>query len=89
VPMRTTPSFSTSITNANFVVGFPGANQWCMYVQNSGYASYSGSINTLSFNGPAVNSNQFNIGTYDCTLGTTFTGFILGSSSFFSFNAEL
>lgn len=89
VPMRTTPSFSTTITDANFVVGFPSANQWCMYVQNSGYSSYSGSINTLSFNGVAVNSNQFNIGTYGCSLGTSFTGFILGSNSNFSFNAEL
>lgn len=88
VPMRTTPSFSTTITDSNFVVAGPNANQWAMYVQNSGYSSYSGSINTLSLNSMATNSTQYSIGTYSCTLGTSFTGFLLGSNNNFTFNAE-
>jgi hypothetical protein len=89
VSMRTSPTFATSITDSNFVIASPSASQWAMYVQNSGWSSYSGSINSLSLNGPATNSTQYNIGTYGCTLGTAFTAFSLGSSNYFSFSAEL
>jgi hypothetical protein len=88
VPMRTSPTFATTMTDSRFVIASPSGNQWCMYVQNSGYNSYSGSIDTLSLNGPAANSTQYNIGTYGVTLNS-FTGFLLGGNVFFSFSAEL
>jgi hypothetical protein len=87
VPMRTSPTFATTMTDSRFVVASPNGNQWTMYVQNSGFNSYSGSIDTLSLNGPAADSTQYNIGTYGVTLGS-FTGFLLGGNIFFSFNAE-
>ena len=88
-PMRTQPSFTTNISDSNFVVAGPNANQWAMYVQNSGYNSYSGSINTLSVNsGQVSNPNWVQIGTYGITLNS-FTGFLLGSARYFSFIAEL
>ena len=90
VSMRTQPTFSTNISDSNFVVGGPSSSQWAMYVQNSGYSSYSGSINTLSINStPFNNYNWVQIGTYSCTLGNSFTAFLLGSTRFFSFTAEL
>jgi hypothetical protein len=88
VSMRTQPSFSTNMTDSRFVVGSPNSNQWTLYIQNSGFNSYSGSIDTLSLNGPAANSTQYNIGTYGVTLNS-FTGFLLGGNIFFSFSAEL
>jgi hypothetical protein len=87
VPMRVSPTFSTTINDSNFVVANPTANQWAMYVQNSGYNTYSGSINTLSFNAVSTNGTQGSIGTYGVTLNS-FTGFLLGSNLHFSFNAE-
>jgi len=89
VSMRTSPTFATSITDSNFVTASPSASQWAMYVQNSGWSSYSGSINTLSLNVPATNSTQYNLGTYGCTLGSAFTSFLLGANVYFSFTAEL
>ncbi len=90
VPMRTQPTFVTNITDTNFAgAAAPNSNQWAMYVQNSGWNVYSGSINTLSLNGASENSTNYSLGTYGCTLGSGFTGFLLGSNLYFSFNAEL
>jgi hypothetical protein len=89
VSMRTQPTFLTNISDSNFVVAGPSSSQWAMYIQNSGYNSYSGSINTLSINStPFNNYNWVQIGTYGCTLNS-FTAFLLGSTRFFSFTAEL
>jgi hypothetical protein len=89
VPMRTQPTFSTNMTDSRFAgATSPNSNQWAMYIQNSGWNTYSGSIDTLSLNGPAANSTQYNIGTYGVTLNS-FTGFLLGGNIFFSFSAEL
>jgi hypothetical protein len=89
-PMRVQPTFVTNITDANFAgAASPNSNQWAMYVQNSGWNVYSGSINTLSLNGASENSTNYSLGTYGCTLGSGFTGFLLGSNLYFSFNAEL
>ena len=89
VSMRTQPTFSTNISDSNFVVAGPNSSQWAMYIQNSGYNSYSGSINTLSINStPFNNYNWVQIGTYGCTLNS-FTAFLFGSTRFFSFIAEL
>jgi hypothetical protein len=88
VPMRTQPTFATNMTDSRFAGAVsPNSNQWAMYVQNSGWNTYSGSIDTLSLNGPAANSTQYNIGTYGVTLNS-FTGFLLGGNIFFSFSAE-
>jgi hypothetical protein len=89
VTMRTQPTFSTNINDSNFVVGSPNSSQWAMYIQNSGWNSYSGSINTLSMNGTPTTQSWVQIGTYNCTLGTSFTAFLLGGTRYFSFTAEL
>lgn len=92
VSMRAQPTFSTNISDSNFVVAGPNSSQWAMYIQNSGFNSYSGSINTLSLNSApstyGAGGNWVQIGTYGCTLNS-FTGFLLGSSRYFSFVAEI
>jgi hypothetical protein len=88
VSMRTQPSFTTNINDSNFVVASPNSSQWAMYIQNSGWNSYSGSINTLSMNGTPTTQSWIQLGTYSCTLNA-FTAFLLGSTRYFSFTAEL
>ena len=91
VSMRTAPTFSTNMTDANTSVSAqPNANQWSLYSQNSGWPTYSGSINTLSAtSGAGGQLDQVAVGTYSFTPASGTTAFYLGSNIYFQFSSEL
>jgi hypothetical protein len=91
VSMRTAPTFSTNMTDANTSVSAaPNSNQWSLYSQNSGWPTYSGSINTLSASsGPGGQVDQISVGTYSFTPASGTTAFYLGSNIYFQFSSEL
>jgi hypothetical protein len=91
VSMRTAPTFSTNMTDANTSVSAaPNSNQWSLYSQNSGWPTYSGSINTLSAtSGPGGQLDQVAVGTYSFTPASGTTAFYLGSNIYFQFSSEL
>ena len=90
VSMRTSPSFTHSLTDAKFQTSAPnGTDNWAFYKQNSGWASKVGNSDISVLNiAPSV--NQANVGAYYVTPGDTLaTAIGIGGGATFNFNSEL
>ena len=90
VSMRSSPSFTHSLTDAKFQTSAPnGTDNWAFYRQNSGWSAKAGNSDISVLNiAPSV--NQGNVGAYYVTPNDTLaTAIAIGGGATFNFSSEL